>query len=141
MKEYPSEVKDIKYGKCLIATKDLKPNVIVEKFEGLIVKYKEIPENEIIYGIDISTNYNEDKWMITKSNAKFTNHSCDPNCKIDDNLNIVTIKPVKKGEELTFSYNIIEEDASKFPWDPRWTFKCQCKSKNCQKIIDRYKNL
>ncbi|MDD5650365.1 MAG: SET domain-containing protein-lysine N-methyltransferase [Candidatus Nanoarchaeia archaeon] len=141
MQKYPSEVKDIRYGKCLVATKDLQPGIIVQKFEGPIIKYKDAPLNEITYVIDASTNYNEDKWIIPKTDARYANHSCNPNCTIDDDLNIITTKPVKKGEELTYSYNIIQEEASKFVWDKRWTFKCECKSKNCQKVIDGYKNL
>lgn len=140
MQKYPSKVVDNKYGKCLVATEDLEPNTIVEKFEGKIIKYKDTPKDKITYVIDVSTDYDEDKWMIPETNAQFANHSCNPNCVIDDELNIITKKHVKKGEELTYSYNIIEEDAKKFKWDSRWTFECKCKSNNCQKIIDKYKN-
>jgi SET domain-containing protein len=61
---------------------------------------------------------------------------------VEDDLKIVTIKEVKKGEELTYSYNTYieeNEDIEDFLWDPRWNFECKCGSKNCQKIIQGYK--
>ena len=58
----------------------------------------------------------------------------------NDDLKIITIKEVKKGEELTFGYNVLEDEepGATFFWDKRWNFECKCGSKNCQKNIDKY---
>ena len=47
---------------------------------------------------------------------------------------------VKKDEELTFTYNVLDEEekGTNFYWDKRWNFECKCGSKKCQKNIDKY---
>lgn len=140
---FKSKVIENSYGKALVATEDLPIGTVVEIFDGTIVKYEEVPEKEICYAIHVGE-CDEDKWMIYKTNARYANHSCDPNCFVGDDLKIVTIKGVKAGEELTYSYNTyIEEDecVEDFFWDPRWNFECKCGSKNCQKVINGYKKL
>jgi SET domain-containing protein len=138
-KKYPSRVIENSYGLALIATKDLPKGIIVEKFEGKIVKYNEVPEELKRYAIFIGDKKN-DEWLISHTDAIRANHSCNPNCVIDDDLNIITKKKVKCGEELTYSYNHLEEDEKleDFVWDEKWNFECQCGSENCQKKINKY---
>ena len=131
---YPSIVENCSYGKCLIASTDLNIGTDVQCLDGIVVKREEIPEDEICYAIWIDNA----KWLILKTDARYINHSCYPNCVIDDDLIIRTIKPVKKGEELTIIYNLIYEDENVGLWDDRWTFSCQCGSKNCQGLINKY---
>ena len=142
MKKYPSKVVENLggKGKALVATKNLFIGVIVEKFEGPIIKYANVPKDSICYAICVGEKEGDDKWVDSKTNAIRANHSCNPNCMVDDDLNIITIKRIKKGEELTFGYNLLNdgEKASDFFWDDRWNFKCKCNSKNCQKEIDKY---
>jgi hypothetical protein len=132
--KFPSTVKICNYGKCLISKKPLKKSEIVQEIRGKIVPWDKIPESEICYVILIEDN----KWMTIDTDARYLNHSCDPNCIIDDELNIITVRSVKEGEELTISYNIVNENENPGPWDPKWTFKCECGSINCQGIIDKY---
>ena len=132
--KYPSKVDICSYGKCLVATSFLSKDVIIQKLEGPISSWNMISEDEICYAILIGNN----EWMIIQTDARYINHSCDPNCKIDNELRLVTIRPVKEGEELTISYNIVNEGEDPGFWDPRWSFKCCCRAKNCQKIIDKY---
>jgi hypothetical protein len=122
------------YGKCLVATKSLPSGTIVQKFEGKISSLEKIPESKTSFAIWISTG----NWMLPETDSKYINHSCNPNCIIDENLQIRTIRDVKKGEELTIIYNVVNENENPGVWDPKWTFKCQCKSENCQAIIDKY---
>lgn len=125
------------YGNCLVSTKYLPSGTIVQKFKGKISSLDKIPESEIRYSILIS----KGNWMIIETNSKYINHSCNPNCIIDENLQVRTIREVNKGEELTICYNIVYENEDPGFWDPRWTFKCQCKSENCQGMIDKYISL
>lgn len=137
---FKSEVIENSYGKALIATEDLSVGTVVEKFEGEIVSYEEVPEEEICYTICIGES-GEDKWLLYNTAARYANHSCEPNCFVNDELEIITIKKVKKGEELTYSYNTyIEEDENPedYFWDSRWNFECKCGSKKCQKLIKGY---
>jgi hypothetical protein len=72
------------------------------------------------------------------------NHSCDPNCFFDTTrMELVTIKPIRKGEEMMFFYPSAE-------WDMDQPFQCNCGSEHCigtikgakyldQKTINRYR--
>eukprot|EP01091_Cochliopodium_minus_P016251 TRINITY_DN6031_c0_g1_i1.p1 TRINITY_DN6031_c0_g1~~TRINITY_DN6031_c0_g1_i1.p1 ORF type:complete len:500 (-),score=151.00 TRINITY_DN6031_c0_g1_i1:197-1696(-) len=55
------------------------------------------------------------------------NHSCDPNCWLEG-LDVVARREIKKGEE-------IEMDYSTFCGEGMKEFECDCKSKDCRKMI------
>ncbi|PVD27579.1 hypothetical protein C0Q70_12741 [Pomacea canaliculata] len=68
------------------------------------------------------------------SAARFINHSCEPNCyskviQVDGRKHIVifAMRPIKKGEELTYDYKFPIEDV-KIP--------CTCGSKRCRKYLN-----
>ena len=43
------------------------------------------------------------------------------------------MRDIKKGEELTFDYEMCE--------DSDWTLHCKCGNKNCRKIIGAFRNM
>jgi len=55
------------------------------------------------------------------------NHSCDPNTYFDG-LNVVTICPVGRGEELTLDYATLLDKTAE-------PFECHCGSDNCRGVI------
>ncbi|XP_064595526.1 LOW QUALITY PROTEIN: histone-lysine N-methyltransferase 2A-like [Liolophura sinensis] len=68
------------------------------------------------------------------SAARFINHSCEPNCyskviNVDGKKHIVifAMRPIKKGEELTYDYKFPIEEV-KIP--------CTCGSKRCRKYLN-----
>mmetsp|Transcript_4976 Transcript_4976/g.7725 ORF Transcript_4976/g.7725 Transcript_4976/m.7725 type:complete len:149 (-) Transcript_4976:56-502(-) len=136
----PAEVVDIGYGKGLIASRDCEPGEVVAVWHGRVVdKYEDVPEESIIYTLNFRTAEDPTyRWLIPHCDAMYVNHSCKPNCTIDDEQRIVTIRPVKKGEEFTTVYNCGDESDW---WDQRWTFKCRCGAPNCQGDIDRYRRV
>lgn len=137
---YPSTVARNSFGLCLVATADLEPESVVEKFAGPVVKYAEVPAEEVRYVLLIGN----DDWLISRTNARYVNHSCAPNCYITDALDVVTLRRVVRGEELTILYNglTMEEYWSdrgrEYFWDDLWSFQCQCGSDGCLGMIDRY---
>ncbi len=57
------------------------------------------------------------------------NHSCDPNVFFDTaNKRVICIKPITKGEELSFFYPSAE-------WDMAQPFNCHCGTGNCISYI------
>jgi len=57
------------------------------------------------------------------------NNSCDPNCFFDTTtMQLVTLKPLKPGEEMTFFYPSAE-------WDMDSPFPCNCGSPDCIKDV------
>jgi len=137
---YPSTVAQSAVGLCLVATADLEPASVVEKFAGPVVTYAAVPEEEVRYALLIG----DDDWLVPRTNARYLNHACNPNCYITDALDVVTLRRVVKGEELTIFYNGLTmaeywgaRDREYF-WDTRWSFQCQCGSERCLGLIDRY---
>ncbi|KAK6172193.1 hypothetical protein SNE40_015908 [Patella caerulea] len=68
------------------------------------------------------------------SAARFINHSCEPNCyskviSVDGRKHIVifAMRPIKKGEELTYDYKFPIEDVK---------ITCSCSSKRCRKYLN-----
>lgn len=110
-------------GKGLFARKIIKKGSPLFHFNGQI-------------GDDAHTNpkalqIDEDKFL--ESTAKFDdflNHSCEPNCYIDwQRLNLIALKDIQEGEELTYNYCTSDWDDVNLIKD--CSFKCKCGSKNC----------
>ncbi len=61
---------------------------------------------------------------------QYTNHSCDPNVFFDTTaMEIIALKPIQPGDELTFFYPATE-------WEMSQPFVCNCKSSNCLQLIN-----
>lgn len=72
----------------------------------------------------------------TRCDAKYLNHSCDPNCEsvIDgDHIWIQAIKPIKPEEELVYDYQFEFEDDYE-PEDIRY-YACRCGTAQCRGTI------
>ena len=63
----------------------------------------------------------------------YTNHSCAPNTRVQGR-ELVAIKPISTGDEVTFDYETTE-------WDMAEPFQCLCGSPDCRKEIRGYKHL
>lgn len=57
----------------------------------------------------------------------YVNHSCDANCGIRGEITVVAMRDIKKGEEITQDYGLLDHN--------NFSFKCSCGSPNCRKII------
>ena len=68
--------------------------------------------------------------------ARFINHSCDPNCDAiveNERIWITTVRDVAVGEELAYDYKYVLEERHT-PGRKR-RFPCHCGSKNCRGTI------
>ena len=70
---------------------------------------------------------------VSGNDARFINHSCDPNCETEvegDRVCIKAIKNIEPGVELTYDYMLdIDRDAS---LDRRGLFACRCGAVLCR---------
>lgn len=66
-------------------------------------------------------------WDENPANWAPQNHSCNPNTAYDG-LNVITIRPIAEGEELTVDYGSFIDESME-------PFACQCGSENCRKIV------
>jgi SET domain-containing protein len=137
---YPSHVGETPVGRCLVADETVEEGTVVEKLEGRVVAYNKIPESEIrnVFEVD------DDQWIVPQSNARHINHSCDPNCYISRNLDVLALRKVYKGEEITIMYNEVTlekymKTGAVLPeWDDRRSFDCFCETPKCIGRINRY---
>lgn len=70
---------------------------------------------------------------VNGNDARFINHSCDPNCEsvIDDRrVFIEAIRTIKPGEELTYDYQIGRDRND--PPDVDEIFACRCGAEKCR---------
>lgn len=69
------------------------------------------------------------------NNARFINHSCDPNCEVytfDNKLHIYAIRDIVRGEEVTFDYQLTSVFRNKKENNSTDEYKCNCGSSNCR---------
>ena len=72
------------------------------------------------------------------------NHSCNPNSYIRGKNELVALKDIKIGEEITYDYSTTmndNEEKIKKAGRELWTCKCHCGAKNCRGIIDQFRTL
>ncbi len=137
---YPSCVLDTPDGPGLFAAETLEEGTVVERLEGPLVPYSKIPEEDLRNAFEVD----DGRWVLPQSAARHINHSCDANCYISTNLDVITQRSVPKGAELTIMYNEItlekymKAGAVLPPWDQRRGFTCRCGAANCLGRIDRY---
>lgn len=111
-------------GKGIYANVDFIAGETILIFKGNIINQRNI------YSVQISSFEHID----VEEPERYVNHSCDSNCGIKNKLELVAIKDIKKGEEITFDYAMTEYEISE-------QIKCYCGSDNCRKIITGYKDL
>lgn len=137
---YRSHLTDTSRGPALIASETVEEGITIEHLEGRPVPYSKIPETEIRSAFEID----DDRWIVPQGPARHLKHSCDPNCYVSKNLDVITIRKVHKGEELTIMFNEVTLDkymqtgATLPEWDERRTFECVCGAPNCIGRVDRW---
>ncbi|MCQ2960496.1 MAG: SET domain-containing protein [Bacteroidales bacterium] len=117
--------------KALVANEDLPKNTIVFLYEDSATDQRTRTSIQVA----------ENKHIEPGEFGEFANHSCSPNSQIianyDDSTNIaevlmITVLPIKKGEEITFDYATTETTVTADLLNK----KCLCKSQNCRgKIV------
>jgi uncharacterized protein len=79
-----------------------------------------------VYLFELNKNY-DINGDVPENNAKYMNHSCEPNCETEildkKEIWITTIKEIKIGEELSFNYGFGIEEHKDYP--------CKCGTKSC----------
>ena len=125
-------------NKGLVAAKNIKKGTRIIEYKGKLISKKESEENpkfdnsKRIYIFEINNKYDLDG-DFDFNHARLINHSCNPNCEVVGKglkLWIVSIKNIKKGEELSYDYGFCFDKNFK-------NYPCKCNSSNCCGYIVR----
>ena len=119
-KKIPKDAEIIQYVGEKISTKEgnLRAIELAEEREGT--------GDASVYMFILNDDYDIDG-NVPHNTAKLINHGCDPNCEAqiidDEEIWIVALRDIKKGEELTFDYG--------FELDHYEDHPCRCGSPKC----------
>lgn len=124
-------------GKAVFADRDYKKDSVIVKFEGPVTEKEGLPKN-LKGSMDRYVQIGTNAFMGPSDTVDdYINHSCDPNAGLrfsSVGIILVAIKPIKKGEEITWDYSTTLYKNS-------WKMECHCHSPNCRKIIREFKFL
>ncbi len=121
-----------KFGKGVFTKAPIKKGELIAKFDGTIYDDDFEPWTEDLYNHCIQ--FKKAAWRDSKGIARWTNHSCDPNCGIRGLFSIVAMRDIEAGEQITWDYEMTEKNKD-------WKMKCKCGSPLCRKTIGNYVNM
>ncbi len=75
----------------------------------------------------------DDGLVLSNYYWRFTNHSCEPNTRIQSR-DVIAVKEIAPGEDVTFNYNTTEYDMAE-------PFTCHCGSSSCIGVVRGAKHL
>ena len=134
------------HGSGVFAAKNIKKGEFIIEYKGLLRSHQEVDaaydgENET--GHTFLFTLNEDFVLdanIKGNEARWINHSCDPNCdsehvdaedgdKSKDRIEIKALRDIKTGEELSYNYGIRLSERHTSKLKKLWA--CLCGSPKC----------
>lgn len=119
-------------GMGIFALRDIRKGEIISAFTGPRIKIERLEEfpPEVV---DHLFNVGVDEYLVAREPEVRTNHSCDPNAGIVDDVCLIAMRDIRMDEEITFDYSVIIDDD--------WVLECRCGSPLCRKIIGKYRDL
>jgi uncharacterized protein len=122
------ETRGSKFGKGLFAIKDIEQGKVLCKVSGnekeLNLYETTLPGEKESHAIQI----NFDNYLLCGPPLLYFNHSCNPNCALNEKLEMFALQKINVDEELLWDY-------STSMLERHWTMRCSCGKKNCRKFI------
>lgn len=120
------------FGRGLFAKRVFKKGEEIFKFTGEIINFQQTLNRENDFGDPLQIG--KDIYLNLEEPMRFINHSCDPNTGIKNDVFLIALKNIQKGEEIYFDYSTsMDEDY--------WIMHCECGNENCRKLIKDFKHL
>ena len=134
------------HGSGVFAAKNIKKGEFIIEYKGLLRSHQEVDaayDGEDETGHTFLFTLNEDYVLdanIKGNEARWINHSCDPNCdsehvdaedgdKSKDRIEIKALRDIKTGEELSYNYGIRLSERHTPKLKKLWA--CLCGSPKC----------
>ncbi len=133
-------------GNGVFANKKIKSGHTVCFLNGELCSLDEIIER-INKGIEEPSDplgVEEEKYLDLDELSRTFNHSCNPNSFIRGKNELVALKNIDEGEEITYDYSATmgdNEEKIKKAGRELWTCKCNCGNSNCRGTINQFKTL
>ena len=117
------------HGRGVFARRDIPAGTRLIEYVGLPVSKSRsaelcLKQNSYLFTVNGAVDLDG---KVSWNPARLINHSCEPNCEANlaenDRVWIFSIRPIARGEELTFNYGYSLEDFMKFP--------CRCRAPSC----------
>lgn len=123
------EIRESRFGKGLFAKNDIDEGTILCKATGKELNFEEtillVEKESHTLQIDFH------KYILCDAPFLYSNHSCNPNCGVNQNFELFALKKIRAGEELFWDY-------STSMLERHWTMPCACGEKNCRKIVNDF---
>jgi uncharacterized protein len=128
------------HGRGVFAARKIPKGTRVIEYRGQRVTHKEVDRRYA--NADDHDNHTflfelDEKWVIdagVRGNAaRWINHGCSPNCETveeDERIYIEAIRDIRRGEELTYDYNITLEERHTPRMKQIWA--CLCGARRCR---------
>jgi hypothetical protein len=119
------------HGKGMFACEPIQKGEVVVVWGGQVfseanIKAGKAKERSIVQideGFYIASKLDEPEEL-----DEYTNHHCDSNIWMQDEVTLVARRNIDKGEELTIDYALWETD-------PSWQMLCYCGSPSCRRVV------
>ncbi|MFT3933913.1 MAG: SET domain-containing protein [Chitinophagaceae bacterium] len=124
------------FGRGVFANDAIAKDEIIAVWDGDVYeasKNSELPNDAPLMVADHAIQFDYNKWRDSNGLARYINHSCEPNCGIKGLFTIVAMRNIKKGEEITWDYEMTENSD--------WEMDCQCGCETCRQTIRAYRFL
>lgn len=79
------------------------------------------------------------RYIVLDTLPLLANHSCNPNAGVRGTDDLIALRAIKKGEEITYDYSTMVGDtaAHEIPW----TMRCRCSATSCRTKIGNWRTI
>ena len=119
------------HGHGNFAEKSFDNGELITIIVGEIVSGDELDKSlaKMELGIDDDLQVGINLYLIPEDPWRYFNHSCDPNSGVRASREMLALKVIHSGEEITMDYSTVVGSHS------TWTMPCSCGSENCRSIV------
>ena len=106
-------------GEGVFAGRDFAAGDMIWKMTGMVYGHSRTGQDPDFVGLAPGL------WMDPDAPLNKLNHSCDPNARFGPKRQLLALRSINRGEEITFDYSTSEVD-------PQWTMSCACGAIGCR---------
>jgi hypothetical protein len=118
-------------GRGIFAAEPLPAGALVLAFTGRLLTLREVRAKGALAANVLQIGINQ--YLDLEEPGRFVNHSCRPNAGVVNLTALVTLRPVRRAEEIRFDYSTTISDG--------WTMPCKCGMPECRGVVAAYQLL